>query len=148
VADAPRVAGVDVDGVRGDQVTPLLPLIEERTGIRLTFDDIIEWNIPIGESDFKTEMAAAMDPRFVEEMPLHEGASEMMDRLNDDWTILVITTRAPHLVEATERWLERHSLPFDKVISAAGNEKAFHGTDVLIDDYTENVKHFLTASDV
>jgi 5'(3')-deoxyribonucleotidase len=141
------IVGVDVDGVLGDQVTPLLLRIEERLGIKMTFEDIAEWNPVIGESDFKTEIAAAMDdPTYVAEMPLHAGAREMMDGLvAAGHTILVITTRKQELLEPTAAWLREHSLPYSRVISAEGIQKALHGASVLIDDYTENVKHFLEA---
>jgi hypothetical protein len=42
------------------------------------------------------------------------------------------------------QWLENNGFTFDEIVNAKEGKKSFSETNVLIDDYTRNIKEYLT----
>ena len=139
--------GIDLDGVLGDQVADVLPRIKRRLGIDLAWEHITEFRLPLGSSDLAGEiLLAQQDPDYLLDMPVHPGAVDLVNELRRRYRVLLVTARPDVSRTLTERWLERPAFSFDDVISATEEQKSLYGADVLIDDYTNNVKEFLERS--
>ena len=136
--------GFDVDGVLGNQIKGVLPRIERRHGVRLSYDDITDWRLPIGNSSIDVEIVAAMDdPEYIVRMPAHPGAKQVLETLYGSNQILVLTARSGATLQATEQWLLNNALPYDNIFNVKEQTKSLLATDVLIDDYVGNVKEYL-----
>jgi uncharacterized HAD superfamily protein len=140
--------GVDIDGVLGNQIDGILPRIKAKYGIELTYDDITDWQLPIGPaSDVKVEIADAMeDPECVLNMPLHTDAKSFMEGVFEKNRVYVVTARPLEAKADTEAWLGRSGIPFDGLINLKERAKSMFQTDVLIDDYVGNVEEYLRNS--
>jgi uncharacterized HAD superfamily protein len=136
--------GVDVDGVLADQVTGVLPKIQSAFRLALSYGDITQWRLPVGDSDIATEIEKAQrDHKYVRSMRVHKGAVELLRHLRVENTVVVITARKTHAHSWTKRWLRREALRFDEFLAGEEAKKSVHRTDVLIDDYLGNVLEYL-----
>jgi 5'(3')-deoxyribonucleotidase len=139
-----RTIGIDLDGVLGDQVTPVLPRILQRYGVSLQFDDVTEWRLPVDNSDIAHEIARALtDPDYIREMPVHHGAEAMMARLYRENTVVIVTARADATSDLTRRWLFSNRLWHDELVHTSEAMKSEFEMDVLLDDYVGNVAEYL-----
>ena len=78
------IIGVDIDGVLGDQVTPILREINKKYQTNYTKEDIIEWDYPIEDTDIETEINNALkDKEYILNMPVIDGAKIGMSYLYD-----------------------------------------------------------------
>jgi uncharacterized HAD superfamily protein len=146
--NARRSVGVDLDGVLANQVVGVLPRVEEKYGVALTYDGIVDWQLPIVgvslSSDIATEIVAAQTDRaYVLTMPLHQGAREMLNALRREFRIVVLTARSGDALEWSVEWLRLNELPFDELTGSKEAMKSEHGVDALVDDYIGNVEEFL-----
>ena len=142
----PRLAiGIDVDGVLADQITGVLPRIAERHDVTLAYDDIVDWCLPIKDSDIKREILRAQEDRsYVIGMPVHEGAGRLLRAIGRAHRLVVITARKGNAaIPWTTEWLKRNGLAHDEVIASSEAQKSTHRTDVLIDDFVGNIDEFL-----
>jgi 5'(3')-deoxyribonucleotidase len=138
------VVGVDIDGVLGNQVYGVLDRINTRLGLSLNYEDVVHWDVPLGDTSFVPEIARAMmDPTFVLNMPVHEGAKDMLLQLREHYYVRIITVRPPETMVLTMRWLTSNALPYDDLVPAREARKSLHEVDVLIDDYVGNLAEFL-----
>jgi 5'(3')-deoxyribonucleotidase len=142
------IVGVDIDGVLANQIHGILPQIKERWGVDLTYEDVTHFRLPIADTDIAVEIVSAMkSPDYLLQMPVHEGARELLDWLAGRHQVKLITARPVGALAATRRWLEANGLRYDDLVSATEALKSRHGADILIDDYTANVSEFLQESD-
>ncbi len=136
--------GIDVDGVLANQIDSLLPRIRRRLGIELKYEDVTHWRLPLGATDVAAEIVSAMeDPRYILDMPVHDGARDVVNQLYRDNRIQVITARPSEVTGWTNQWLENHGFSVDGMVSVREKAKSFHATDVLIDDYLDNIIEYL-----
>lgn len=148
-SDPRPVVGVDIDGVLGDQVSGVLTRVAEELGIHLRYEDIVHWNLPIGsDTSFVPEIENAMlDPAYVLGMGVHSGAPEMLRSLRAKYEVHVLTVRPEATRSDTIGWLKQSGLEYDEFALSKEALKSAHGTDVLVDDYDQNLIEFLTNSD-
>jgi 5'(3')-deoxyribonucleotidase len=140
--------GFDLDGVLGDQIADVLPRIKQRLGIDLSYDDITAFRLELGSTDLAQEIQLAQhDPTYLLEMPVHPGAVAVVSELAQRYTVVLITARPTTSAALTRRWLDLNGLQFDDVINARETQKSVYGADVLIDDYTANIKDFVEHTD-
>jgi uncharacterized HAD superfamily protein len=141
--------GVDVDGVLGDQIYYILPILKTKFGVDLAFKDIVQWDLPVGDSDIAVQIRDTMifDPEYALGMPRHKNARRMLKDLFETNIVVVVTARPKESSERTTRWLLRQRLPFDEFENAKEALKSEHDLDVLVDDYPGNVKQFLEKTD-
>ncbi|SRR6266540_3164314 len=143
-----RSLGVDLDGVLANQVIGVLPRVESIYGVVLTYNEIVDWRLPIEgnglSSDIAKEIVAAQaDREYVLSMPVHEGAREMLDELRGEFRIVVLTARSGDALEWSAEWLDQNDLPFDELTGSKEAMKSDHGVDALVDDFLGNVEDFL-----
>lgn len=138
------VVGIDVDGVLANQIHGVVPRVEARLGIRLRYEDVTEWRLPLGGSDIAKEIALALeDPGYVLAMPLHEGAREVVDELYVDNRVVMITGRPPATRPWTDQWLQNAAFTFDELVNVKEEKKSLYRSDVLMDDYIGNIREYL-----
>jgi uncharacterized HAD superfamily protein len=145
------LVGVDLDGVLANQIDGVLPIVKERFGVTLTYEDITHWRLPIeselGSSDIATEIVAAQSTReYVLSMPVHVDAEEMLGALGNAFRVVVLTARSGEALSWSEEWLRLNGLPFDELVGSTEAKKSLHGVDALVDDYLGNVEEFLSNS--
>jgi 5'(3')-deoxyribonucleotidase len=134
------VVGVDVDGVLGEQVPPVLERLKFKKGLHLTKEAVTEWDLPINETSITKEIEEALlDPNFVKEMPLVQGAQHAMKRLYKKYHIVIVTSRPRETEKETKDWLKRH-FKFHEFVNTREFGKNIRGLHVLIDDNLENIK--------
>ena len=142
------VVGVDLDGVLGNQVDGVLSRENARLGTTVTYEQVVHWDLPLGDTSFVPAIGAAMrDPGYVLEMPVHEGAREMLAELRERYVVKILTVRPPEVIALTEEWLATNALVYDDLVPAKEALKSSHGADALIDDYAGNIAEFLMQSD-
>jgi 5'(3')-deoxyribonucleotidase len=138
------IVGVDIDGVLGNQVHGVLQRVKERLGVDLDFEHVVHWDLPLGGTSFVPEIADAMkDPRYVLNMPVHDGARGMLKVLSEHYSVKLITVRPAESMVLTEQWLARNGLVYDELVPAGEALKSRHGADALVDDYPQNLVEFL-----
>jgi uncharacterized HAD superfamily protein len=135
-----RSLGVDLDGVLANQVVGILPRIEASYGVVLTYEDVIDWRLPISgvgsSTDIAAEIVAAQtDREYVLTMPVHHGAQQMLEELGRAFRIVVLTARSGDALEWSVEWLRLNHLPFDDLAGSEEAKKSLHGVDALVDDY-------------
>jgi 5'(3')-deoxyribonucleotidase len=139
--------GIDVDGVLANQISGILPRIKRRKGISLSYEDIKEWNLPIGQSSIEQEILLAMEDReYVLSMPPHSDALYAVNKLYQNNYIDIITARPAVAEEWTRLWLSRHGFSFDSIKSSKEMKKSQFATDILVDDYINNIKEYLNGT--
>lgn len=138
------VVGVDIDGVLGNQVVGVLERVNARLGLSLSYEDVVDWDIPLGDTSFVPEITNAMlDPEFILAMPVHPGAQDLLSTLRDRYFVKILTVRPPETEPLTARWLKEHRLTYDALATAREARKSLYEVDILIDDYVGNLVDFL-----
>jgi 5'(3')-deoxyribonucleotidase len=141
----PRLStlGVDVDGVLGDQVPPVLQRIQKKgKGIGLTKESITDWNFKIEDTDISREIEEALlDPSFVKEMPVVQGSTSAMEQLYKKYHIVIATSRPLDTEKETKSWLKKN-YKFHEFVNTREIGKNKLGLDVLIDDNLDNAEAF------
>lgn len=139
--------GIDIDGVLANQIHGVLPRIKARSGISLSYDEISEWRLTVGDSDIAREIEAALaDDEYVLNMPVHKGARTMADKLYEKNRIILLTARPSTSRAATKQWLSNKGFSYDELVNVKEQKKSFYGVDVLVDDYIENILEYLQKS--
>jgi 5'(3')-deoxyribonucleotidase len=73
---------VDIDGVVGDQVPHVLARAEKEMGIKMSKQEITEWDTKVGKIPFDKLIAQyLLDPNFVLSMPIVSGAADTLSGL-------------------------------------------------------------------
>ena len=140
--------GVDVDGVLGNQVVGVLPIIEEKYGKRLKYEDITEWKLPVNQSNIAEIIEEALeDESYILEMPLHANARKTIDRIGRKNNIFIITARQKESEKWTKQWLFSNRVVYDKYINSRDVPKNAHSLDALVDDYLGHIREFLENTD-
>jgi 5'(3')-deoxyribonucleotidase len=144
VKKAGPLVAVDIDGVLANQIDGILPRIQKRLGIRLSYDAITEWRLPLNGTDIAEEINAALDDDdYILSMPVHSGAQHLVNGLYPRATIDLVTARPPRTRSATLQWLSHHGFTFDELVNIKIEKKSSHRPDFLVDDYIGNIKEYL-----
>lgn len=142
--------GIDVDGVLGEQVPPVLARIQQRKnkGIGLTKEDITRWDCPIDDSRIDREIEEALlDPEYVREMAVVSGSTTVMSELQKRFHIVIASSRPVEAETETIAWLKRN-FPgsWHEYVNTRQVGKQKLGIKILVDDYPENAKRFASES--
>lgn len=139
--------GVDIDGVLGNQVAGVLARANAQYGLAVAYEDVTHWDRPLGPSSFVPEIKRAMlDPEYVLNMPVHDGAAEMLSALRERYRVVLLTVRPPEAAVHTISWLRANSLEYDDVQLTEAARKSEHGVALLVDDFPGNVAEFLSST--
>jgi 5'(3')-deoxyribonucleotidase len=136
---------VDMDGVLVEQVAPVLAKLKREMNVDLCKCDITDWQFPIKETNIKMEIEKAeRDEQFVRTMPPIKGAIEGIQKLSGKFNIVIATSRESCTDSSSRAWLDNHSVPYGRFVNTRSEGKILNGTDILIDDYIENIRQFIS----
>ncbi len=134
--------GVDVDGVLGDQVSPLLGSINGKNMTNLSKEDIIEWDFKINDSNIEIEInKALLSGEYIQNMPEINGAKKGMNYLWENYHVIIASSRPKQTEEETLKWLSS-KFNFHEYINTHKSGKKSLQVDILIDDNLTNVEEF------
>jgi 5'(3')-deoxyribonucleotidase len=132
---------VDMDGVLADVYARLFEVHEKETGIRLTAEEIAG---KLEEEAFPCQRRWVSEPGFFRTLPVMEGSREVMEKLNAEYDIVVVSlaTEFPNSLTDKIIWLH-DNFPFIswKQIVFCG-DKSLIRADILIDDHLKNLDNF------
>jgi len=137
-------AGIDLDGVVANLMTPFLKEINKRFNLELKYEDIISYRfedwVPVDIEDLR---AIWESPEFIWGQPLLPWARWGINRLIDfGYSVYIVTARKSHLKTFTLEWLKKHKIPFDEIVTGKYEEKWSYiernGLDIFIEDRTKN----------
>ena len=134
--------GLDVDSVLCESIPSILWRINQEQGTNLEKNDVVEWDLPIGQSTIgELILEIFRDPVFLMLLPPMDGAVEAVRRLALDFDIVVVTSRKPLTVDATRLWVDQFFGPLP-VVHTGSESKNEHELDILVDDGPHNVIAF------
>jgi 5'(3')-deoxyribonucleotidase len=138
--------GVDIDGVLGEQVPPVLQRMKSKgKAANATKENIIDWNFQLDDTDISKEIEEALlDPTFVLEMPVVQGSTSAMQQIYKKYHIVIVTSRPIDTEKETKDWLKKN-FKFHEFINTRECGKNSLGLDLLIDDNLDNVKAFASS---
>lgn len=140
--------GVDVDGVLANQVGIILPRINERFKTNLVYSDVTDWKLPIKDTDIaKLILEYQEDDSIIIGMETHPGSISIVNELFEKFQVDIVTARAKSTISATKKWLKNNGIKYDEFINTKEEGKSTHDMDILVDDYTGNIKEFLENTD-
>lgn len=138
-------AGVDLDGVIADLLTPFTKKINKEFGLSLKHEDITSFHFAdcIPGLDWDSIKSVWENPKFILKQPLLPWAKWGINRLKGlGYTIYIITARKSYLKQATLQWLEKHEIHFDEIVTGKREEKWSYierkGLDIFIEDKAQN----------
>ncbi len=129
---------LDVDGVLADTMRLWIRLWNRRSGQKLEYEDLVEWDfwrrLGITGEEFMELMKMAW--RMWRMLPPTEpNLSEKVARLRTIGKVDVVTARPRDVEKYTLLWLEVHRIPFDDIIwIRSSGMKARLDYEVFIDD--------------
>ena len=139
---------MDVDGVLGDQVPHILSKLNAKYSIKLSKEDITDWEYPIMDTKIDVEIEKALlDPRYVLKMPVIEGAKEGTLYLWQNHFVMIATSRPKEAENATLKWLSSN-FKFHEYCNTRGKSKKSLRADILIDDNIQNIKEFSSSGGI
>lgn len=140
--------GVDIDGVLGDQVTPILKKINNKYNKNLSKKDIVEWDYKIDDTNIEIEIHKALrHSEYILNMPVISDAENCMDYLFSNFYIVIASSRPKEAENNTKKWLEP-KFKFHKYVNTHETGKSSLKVDILIDDNISNIKEFTESNRV
>lgn len=140
--------GVDVDGVLGEQVAPVMEYTNETYDT--DFPRMVTGRNPVLSElnrEFVSLLREAREslPDYYGSMPVIPGSKAALGRLSEDYTIVIVTHRPAEDMTKTKEWLDENGFVYDEFLTPVPENKAEAEVDILIDDFYSNVSDFLTA---
>lgn len=145
-------AGIDLDGVIADLMTPLLKEVNKRFYHNegalknpLKYEDITSYHfadcVPVDIEDLRVIWE---NPEFIWNQPLLPWAKWGVNRLRDfGYEIYIITARKSHFKSITLSWLIKNDIYYDDIVTGKWEEKQSYiernNLDIFIDDRTSYV---------
>ena len=136
--------GVDVDGVLGDQIPPILMKINKQYDLNLSKEDITLWDLPIKDTDIEQEIESALlTEDYIMDMQPMDGSKEAMSYLSKKHFVKIITSRPKETEDATLKWLRSH-FNFHEYLGTQKRDRtvSFVNVEILIDDNLPNIEKF------
>ena len=81
--------------------------------------------------------------RSIPTLPVVPGAQPVLQRLQKDYRIVLITARRPSARPYTLRWLEKHGIPFDELHHTGEKTEASNDVVLAVDDHPVYAKEYL-----
>jgi len=138
-------AGIDLDGVIADLLTPFIRKINKEFGLSVKRKNISSFYFSdcIPSPNWDDIIKIWEDPDFILKQPLVPWARWGINRLRDlGYAIYIVTARKSHLKEATLQWLKKHKIYFDEIVTGKQEEKWSYierkGLDIFVEDKAQN----------
>ncbi len=81
--------------------------------------------------------------RSIPRLPLIPGARRVLQQLQEDYRIVLITARRPTARPQTLAWLGEHRVPFDELHHTKDKPEVAEGLVLAVDDHPEHVSDYL-----
>jgi 5'(3')-deoxyribonucleotidase len=132
---------VDMDGVLVDIYARFFELHEKETGERLHEKDIAGL---LEAEAFANQRKWVSTPGFFRSLPVMEGGQEVLEKLNSEYRIIVVSlaTEFPNSLTDKQLWLHEN-FPFigwNQIVFCG--DKNIIKADIMIDDHLKNLDHF------
>ena len=132
-----RIA-LDVDGVLANLIEPLLRLYENETGVRISVEEVDEWDFwrkhGLSKQGF-IELLIRTWARWWEIEPIEDDVAEDVEKLNQLGQVDIVTQRPAKTVSYVKEWLSKHGIRYRKFTWVPPRTtKAKFGYDIYIDD--------------
>ena len=148
----PRI-GLDLDGTICDTAGLMIERLIAQgklppdTTTKSIKSHYIEWN-PEKKTGFQNvskEDTAKLftDPNFWADVKIYDGVQEAVNSISKNYEIYIVTARIWNtgVEEATIKWLEKHNIPYDKLISCPAMRKdeiaSLYNFMYFIEDYLD-----------
>jgi len=137
-------AGIDLDGVIADLITPLLKAIKKEYGLSFKYEDITSFYFAdcIPQLNWNQIREIWESPEFVLGQPLIPWAKWGLNRLRAlGYAIYIITARKTFLKEATLEWLAKHGIAFDAIVTGKEEKWSYierNELNILVEDKAQN----------
>lgn len=108
---------IDIDDVLAETTRTLAETARIRFGKQVRFEDMLSFDLRrslnLREEEYEIFMAEVHEPAFLKKLEPVENAREILVRWKASGAqIELVTGRPPRTRQATEEWLEDHSLPY------------------------------------
>jgi uncharacterized HAD superfamily protein len=108
---------VDVDDVLAETTRHIAALAAERFGCQTSFDQLTTFDLGVSlglaPAQLRQLWEAVHAPEFLEGLPAREGAARALGAWAQAGRHITVVTGRPTWTRAsTQRWLERHAIPF------------------------------------
>lgn len=146
---------VDIDNVVAQTDVVMRDLIYRYTGgrVKLLYEDIREfdyWKCPdcnggqLTKEQWDEVHNLFSMPQVVSELLLIDGAQAQINALGEKYSVHLVTSRKPSVLEATWHWLTKHGIRFDDLVFAphGGKHKLPTRYAFVIEDHYEQAKAF------
>ena len=81
--------------------------------------------------------------RSIPTLPMVPSARGVLQRLQTDYRIVLITARRPMARRQTLDWLHEHGIPFDELHLTGEKTEASNGIVLAVDDHPDHVNEYL-----
>ncbi|MCK4787856.1 MAG: hypothetical protein KAV87_29145 [Desulfobacteraceae bacterium] len=140
--------GIDIDGVIVDLVSAMLPILSESCGYGVTHADITEYDIGKAlkiEGQMAYIWKAVYNDAFLINAPAIKGALDGLNRISNH-AIILITGRPQKTQIATEQWLGKNFIKYDRLIFSQQGKHIYHDDiDMFIEDQYEEACNMVAA---
>jgi len=137
--------GVDIDGVINDILTICVQKLNKHLNKSLTVKDITDYDFSKCYDVSYAEMHnffVREEESILENVAPQETAAQVLQEIGKYHRVILITARPPSQREVTEVWLEKHNIPYDKLITIGSHDKREacrrEKIELFIEDRLEN----------
>ena len=136
--------GIDIDGTVTCP-TSLIPYLNKSFDLKLTLDDIIEYDLSpfvnVSNEELK-QWFINTEHEIYANSPLAKGAKEVLTKWEKQHELYFISARGSHLLTLTEEWFVNHQIQFDHIDLIGTHHKIAsakqHSVDLFFEDKHDN----------
>lgn len=141
------VIGLDLDGTTADMVAGFRPRVAQARGI--PYEEAVH-HLPDPDdyafdqsttpwfkdrAEFLTHFQAAEKDGLYRDLPVYEGAIDVLQTLADEgFEIRAVTARSADYNPDTSHWLDSQGIPYKEIINPGFEKHTVEGVDLFIDD--------------
>lgn len=134
--------GIDIDGTIADFSTTYLDIVNKKFNTSLEKSQLREHDLykllglPVNEAGIELGLTLSKD------LPLIEGAKDVIERLYEYNRIIIITARSRDFEGFTKKWLESKDIKYHKLyFSKEGKKGEIEPLHILVEDNIKEVIH-------
>lgn len=128
---------IDIDGVLADHVDHLIRRFREMRILPEDFtkENVDRWDSIIGGLKFRDAFESQIiHDEFILGMPPIDGSVDAVNKLYEEYRVILVSARPRYTEESTIKWLKMHGYRYNELYIDIGEERVQIGGEVLIDD--------------